>query len=235
MTSSCLRFVPQHSLPGDPYDVRKLGTLPFPTQEVQGTEVQARRLKKLPLFGHLFFNTTDVFGAKRRVGHAYICPRMILASQCGFEVIRPPPPKELAPPRPKMAFLLYIHIDAHRDLCEKKIGTQIYWLWYFFLFRLFFWEVLSRRSRLSRTTSDSALKGGNIQAKIKLLFSVFFGQKSVTILSRRSRLLDFREQQAVLPRTTSGPTRLIQPRPIDCDRVSEQTVKTFPVALHHVP
>ena len=29
------------------------------------------------LFGHLFFNITDVFCAKKRVGHACICPRMV--------------------------------------------------------------------------------------------------------------------------------------------------------------
>ena len=29
------------------------------------------------LFGHLFFNITNVFCAKKRVGHACICPRMV--------------------------------------------------------------------------------------------------------------------------------------------------------------
>ena len=69
--------------------------------------------------------------------------------------------------------------------------------------------------------------------------------------------LDFREQQAILllnmensrpkmrflffrrnvrhavlrrpSRTRSGPTRLIRPRPIDCNRGSEETVEIFPV------
>ena len=118
---------------------------------------------------------------------------------------------------------------------KKKLGPKFIGYGISFFFGCFFGKSCRADLDSRATTSDSALKGGNIQAKIKLLFSVFSGQKSVTILSRRSRLLDFREQQAVLPRTTSGPTRLIQPRPIDCDRVSEQTVKTFPVALHHVP
>ena len=140
MTSSCLRFVPQHSLPGDPYDVRKLGTLPFPTQEVQGTEVQARRLKKLPLFGHLFFNTTDVFGAKRRVGHAYICPRMILASQCGFEVIRPPPP----PPKSwllrgqKWHFYFTFTLMRTVTCAKKKLGPKFIGYGISFFFGCFF-------------------------------------------------------------------------------------------------
>ena len=29
------------------------------------------------LFGHLFFNITNVFCAKKRVGHDCICPRMV--------------------------------------------------------------------------------------------------------------------------------------------------------------
>ena len=42
--------------------------------------VQARRPKKRFLFGHIFFNITNVFCAKKRVvlvGHACICPRMV--------------------------------------------------------------------------------------------------------------------------------------------------------------
>ncbi len=46
-------------------------------------------------------------------------------------------------------------------------------------------------------------------------FSVF----SAKILSRRSRL----------SRTSRAPSRLIWPRPIDCDARPQQTVKTFPV------
>ena len=48
-----------------------------------------------------------------------------------------------------------------------------------------------------------------------LVFSVF----TAKILSRRSRL----------SRTSRAPSGLIRPRPIDCDRESEQTVKSFPV------
>ena len=33
--------------------------------------------KKSFFFGHLFFNITNVFCAKKRVRHACICPRMV--------------------------------------------------------------------------------------------------------------------------------------------------------------
>ena len=39
--------------------------------------VQAGRPKKRFLFGHLFLNLTNVCCAKKRVGHACICPRMV--------------------------------------------------------------------------------------------------------------------------------------------------------------
>ena len=39
--------------------------------------LQAGLAKKSFFFGHLFFNITNVFCAKKRVGHACICPRMV--------------------------------------------------------------------------------------------------------------------------------------------------------------
>jgi hypothetical protein len=45
----------------------------------------------------------------------------------------------------------------------------------FLLFWLFLWEILSRRCRLSRTTSDPAQKSGKHQAKIA--FFLFFRRK----------------------------------------------------------
>ena len=39
--------------------------------------VQAGRPKKSFLFGPFFFNITNVFCAKKWVGHACICPRMV--------------------------------------------------------------------------------------------------------------------------------------------------------------
>ena len=39
--------------------------------------IQARLAKNNFFFGHLFFNITNVFCAKKRVGHACICPRMV--------------------------------------------------------------------------------------------------------------------------------------------------------------
>ena len=44
--------------------------------------VQAGRPKKRCLFGHLFFNITYVFCAKKRVGHACICPTRRLFYIC---------------------------------------------------------------------------------------------------------------------------------------------------------
>ena len=64
-------------------------------------------------------------------------------------------------------------------------------------------------------------KSGKNQAptKIKMRFFCFSGENFGTILSRRSRL----------SRTSRAPSRLIRPRPIDCDREPKQTVKIFPV------
>ena len=76
------------------------------------------------------------------------------------------------------------------------------------LFRLFLSGMLSRRCRLSRTTSDPAQKVESFRPK--LCFSCFSGERIGTILSRRSRL----------SRTSRAPARLIRPRPIDCDRES---------------
>ena len=56
---------------------------------------------------------------------------------------------------------------------------------------------------------------------MQMAFFCFSCESFVTILPRRSRLL----------RTTSGPTRLIRPRLIDCNRRSEQTVKIVPVRV----
>jgi len=76
----------------------------------------------------------------------------------------------------------------------------------------------SRRSRFSRTTiSDLAQKSGKIRPKLRVF--CFSSENFGTILSRRSRI----------SRTSRAPSRLIRPRPIDCDRRSEQTLKIFPV------
>ena len=55
---------------------------------------------------------------------------------------------------------------------EKKSHTQFCFL----LFRLFLSEILSRRCRFSRTTSDPAQKSGKNQAKIAF-FLIFFRRK----------------------------------------------------------
>ena len=96
---------------------------------------------------------------------------------------------------------------------EKKIKNQKKPM---LLFRLVLSEILSRRCRLLRTRSDPAKKEENFRPKLR--FSCFSGEKFDTILSRRSRL----------SRTSRAPSRLIRPRPIDCDAGSQQTVKIFP-------
>ena len=55
-------------------------------------KLAAPRTKKSYLFGHLFFNITNVFCAKKRVGHAaclYICPKDGHWPAI-FEVVPPP-------------------------------------------------------------------------------------------------------------------------------------------------
>ena len=50
----------------------------FYTVKMLSILIQAGRPKKRLLFGHLFFNNiTNVFCAKKRVGHACTCPRMV--------------------------------------------------------------------------------------------------------------------------------------------------------------
>ena len=44
---------------------------------VHSVHIQAGRPKKSFLFGPFFFNITNVFSAKKWVGHACICPRMV--------------------------------------------------------------------------------------------------------------------------------------------------------------
>ena len=97
---------------------------------------------------------------------------------------------------------------------EKKVSDP-----FFFLFWLFLSEILSRRCRLSRTTSNPAQKSGKFQAKIAFFLMRFSGEKIAgTILSRRSRL----------SRTSRASSRLSRPRSIDCDAGPKRTVETFP-------
>ena len=98
---------------------------------------------------------------------------------------------------------------------EKKVSDP-----FFFLFWLFLSEILSRRCRLSRTTSNPAQKSGKFQAKIAFFLMRFSGKKIAgTILSRRSRL----------SRTSKAPYRLRRQRPINCDAGHDRQTKTFPV------
>ena len=100
-----------------------------------------------------------------------------------------------------------------RPLLQK---IQTYFL-FLLLLRLFLSEILSRRSRLSRTTNDRSQKVKIFRSKLPFI-SCFSGKKIGTILSRRSRL----------SRTSRVPSRLIRPCPIDCDKEPEQMVKIFP-------
>ena len=82
---------------------------------------------------------------------------------------------------------------------EKKVSDP-----FFFLFWLFLSENLSRRSRLSRTTSDPAQNSGKVQAKIAF-FSVFrrkFWHNFVTPFST------FANIKGSLPTKSTTPDRL---------------------------
>ena len=131
-----------------------------------------------------------------------------------FAVI-PPPKKLVFPPPKKCKFPIE---NPKRDMrtptFEKQISDPFFFL---FLFRLFLSAILSRRCRLSRTTSDPAQKVENIRPKLR--FSCFSGENFGTILSRRSRL----------SRTSRSPSQLMRPRPIDCDAGHDGQTKTFPV------
>ena len=91
-------------------------------------------------------------------------------------------------------------------------------------FSAVFAEVLSRRCRLSRTTSDPARRRAKCQPKIAIVniyahfYSCFSGEKIGTIFSGRSRL----------SRTSRAPSRLIRARLIDCDAGCDRQMKTFP-------
>ena len=175
--------------------------------------IQAGRPKRLSFLGHLFFNIINVFCAKKTGGACLYMPQdgHGLAS---FAVI-PPPKKLVFPPPKKFKFPIE---NPKRDMrtptFEKQISDPFFFL---FLFRLFLSAILSRRCRLSRTTSDPAQKVENIRPKLR--FSCFSGENFGTILSRRSRL----------SRTSRAPSRLSRPRPIDCDAGPKRTVKIFPV------
>ena len=83
--------------------------------------IQARRSKTLSLFGHLFFNITHVFCAKKRVGHACICPMMDI----GWPVLKSYPPPKLGFP-PKMAFYMDAHPLLKKNLRYKLAAPRSY-------------------------------------------------------------------------------------------------------------
>ena len=101
--------------------------------------LQAGRPKKSFLFGHLFLNITNIFWAKKRVGHACICPRgqgpgWSLASQ--FWSYTPP---KLVFPRPKNWIFPTENCCSWSKCFLKKMA-----------FSVFSAKILSRRSRLLR-------------------------------------------------------------------------------------
>ena len=59
---------------GSPQDEEETNTYLLKFKHIQ---IQAGRPKKRFLFGHLLLNITNVFCAKKRMGHACICPRMV--------------------------------------------------------------------------------------------------------------------------------------------------------------
>ena len=156
-----------------------------------------------------FFTITNVFCAKKGVGHACF----LFMPQDGhwlasFEVI--PPPKKLVFRDQKNK--MKISRDAH-PLWRKNLRPKYFSL----LFRLFLSEILSRRCWLLRTTSDPAQNSGKFRPKLR--FFCFSGENISTILSRRSRC----------SRTSRASSQFSRPRLIDCDAGPEQTVKILPV------
>ena len=122
------------------------------------------------------------------------------------------PPKKLVSPRPKtIKHENFPHWkpDAHGRTptltFEKKSQTQFF-LFLHFDFRLFLSEILSRRSRLSRTTSDLAQKSWKFQAKIAFfLFSrrkIWHNFVFVTPISTFANIKDS------LPTNSTTPDRL---------------------------
>jgi len=116
--------------------------------------MEARLVKKSFLFGHLFLNITNVFCAKKRAGHACICPRMV----AGEPILKlSPPPKKLVFPRPK-------NNNGNSPLktgCARPLLKKSQAPFFLLLFWLFLSEILSRRCQLSRTTSDPACRVPN--------------------------------------------------------------------------
>ena len=136
-------------------------------------------------------------------------PGWSLASQ--FRSYTPPQKNSFSAAKKNENFKGYLTHPLLKKISDTHKKNILFWL--------FLSKILSRRSRLLRTTSDPARKSGTLQAKIAF-FLRFSGENFGTILSRRSRL----------SRTSRTPSRLIRPRLIDCDRRSEQTVKNFPVS-----
>ena len=170
------------------------------------------RHKKSFLFGHLF----SIFEYNKRLLRRKTGGACLYMPQDGhwlasFEVIPPPSPKKIAFPRRKKWKFPTENGIAHAHFWKKNIRPK--------LFSSFCWlclsEILSRRCRPSRTTSDPAQKSGKSGQNLR--FSCFSGEKNGTSLSRRSRL----------SRTSRAPSRLSRPRPIDCDKEPKQTVKIF--------
>ena len=160
-------------------------------------ESSSWRGKLVALLGQRFsqYNTCLL---RRNTGGA--CLYMPQDGHClaSFEVIPPPPPpKKASFFAPKKWHIL--KGDAAPTL-EKTSQKQV--------FLLFFWhllsEILSRWSRLSRTTSDPAQKSGKFQAKIA--FFLFFRRKSwhdfVTPFST------FANIKGSLPTNSTTPDRL---------------------------
>jgi len=96
--------------------------------------VHAGRPKRLiSLLGHLFFNLTNVFCAKKRVGHACICPRRgwSLASRVLKLGSYTPPPKKLVLPRPEKR-KFPTENGMRTPTFEKKISGPFFFFFFFF-------------------------------------------------------------------------------------------------------
>ena len=158
--------------------------------------------KKSFLFGHLFLNITNVFCAKKRVGHAGIW-YMPQDGHClaSYEVI-PHPPKMLVFPR--LEKWKYPTENGMRTpTFEKKISDPTFSS---SSLAVFVGDILSRRCRLSRTASDPAQKSEKNRPKFQIAFFLFFRRKNwhdfVTPFST------FANIKGSLPTKSTTPNRL---------------------------
>ena len=169
--------------------------------------LQAGRPKKSILFGHLFLNITIVFCAKK-TGGACLC--MLYAA--GWSL-----PSQFWSYTPQKLFFRGQKNEnspwktgCARPLLKKKSQTPIWIVFFFFGYFCRKLQILSRRCRLSRTTSDPAKKSGNFQ-RPKFAFFLYFSGKKMARSCHA--VLDFRVHQGLPPDWVDHARSIAMPDP----------------------